>query len=313
LREEAVAKPENEERRQTRFGIGEWYGYLFASMDARTRQRYAELQHLKKKDRPEQPCPWRLNSVCTKDGGVCSLRLYQKLSPDKCTSVAPGPDGALRTTCPYRFQEGQIIFKWVGETVLGHSEPVIVSEVPFLERVETHGAAGTSEPESVGRIDNILVYPSLSPMSWCALEIQAVYFSGTGMRNEFKALLEYSDSALFFPVGFRRPDYRSSGPKRLMPQLQTKVPTLRRWGKKMAVVIDRSFFEALGPMDKVSDISNSDIAWFVVRYEERGQSAHLMPDFVQYTTLERAVEGLTGGRPVSLNIFEERIRAKMVR
>ncbi len=31
------------------------------------------------------------------------------------------------------------------------------------------------------------------------------------------------------------------------------------------------------------------------------------------TTLERAVEGLTAGTPVSLQVFEDRIRAKMQR
>ncbi len=96
-----------------------------------------------------------------------------------------------------------------------------------------------------------------------------------------------------------------------MPQLQIKVPTLRRWGKKMAVVVDRRFFDAMGEMDDVADVSNCDIAWFVLDYDERGNQAVLRREFVRFTTLERAVEGLTGGRPVSLSVFEERIRAKV--
>ncbi len=96
-----------------------------------------------------------------------------------------------------------------------------------------------------------------------------------------------------------------------MPQLQIKVPSLRRWGKKMAVVIDEGFLAALGKMDEVKHVSNCDIAWFVVRYSENGESAALEPAFVRLTTLERAVEGLTGGYPVSLETFEKRIRTRI--
>jgi hypothetical protein len=96
-----------------------------------------------------------------------------------------------------------------------------------------------------------------------------------------------------------------------MPQLQIKVPTLRRWGKKMAVVVDRNFFDALGKMADVKDVPSCDIAWFVVKYEETDRDAILAPDFVRLTTLERAVEGLTGGDPVTLEVFEARIREKL--
>lgn len=151
-------------------------------------------------------------------------------------------------------------------------------------------------------------------MNWCALEIQAVYFSGNAMNAEFQAYNDDAVNWVIFPVGRRRPDYRSSGPKRLMPQLQIKVPTLRRWGKKMAVVVDRAFFDSIGEMDKVADISNADIAWFIVRFEEvEGRKrARIVRDEVRYTTLERSVEGLTGGKPVPLPVFEARITDKIV-
>ena len=98
-----------------------------------------------------------------------------------------------------------------------------------------------------------------------------------------------------------------------MPQLQIKVPTLRRWGRKMAVVVDRAFFDSIGEMDNVTDLSNADIAWFVVRFEEVPGSPYsrLVRDEVRYTTLERSVDGLTGGKPVPKTVFEERVRAKM--
>jgi hypothetical protein len=141
--------------------------------------------------------------------------------------------------------------------------------------------------------------------------MQAVYFSGDAMGKDFGYIARYDGNDLPFPAGKRRPDYRSSGPKRLMPQLQIKVPTLRRWGKKMAVIIDRSFFDEIGQMDRVKDISHCDIAWFVVKYEEKGTKVILEPDFVSFTTLEKTVEGLTGGTPVSLGEFERRIKRKL--
>jgi hypothetical protein len=53
-------------------------------------------------------------------------------------------------------------------------------------------------------------------------------------------------------------------------------------------------------MDKVTDISNADIAWFIVRFEEVPGSKYtrMVRDQVRYTTLERSVDGLTGGKPV---------------
>ena len=189
----------------------------------------------------------------------------------------------------------------------------MVEQVGFLEQGDESNSKrkSGSGPKFVGRIDKVLVHPTREPMQWCALEIQAVYFSGHTMTKEFDMLRRISSERLPFPATNHRPDFRSSGPKRLMPQLQIKVPTLRRWGKKMAVVVDRNFFDALGRMDDVKDVPSCDIAWFVVRYDDSGGDAVLSRDFVRLTTLERAVEGLTGGNPVGLEVFEARIREKL--
>lgn len=188
---------------------------------------------------------------------------------------------------------------------------MVVREIGFLQQIVEEPQEMNKNGDDVGRIDNVLVHPDLESLRWCALEIQAVYFSGSSMAKEFKAIAASQTDELLFPAAQRRPDFRSSGPKRLMPQLQTKVPTLRRWGKKMGVIVDRAFFDAMGKMDDVKDPSNCDIAWFVVTYDDRGYHATLRPDFVRFTTLERAVEGLTGGGPVTLAQFEEQIRRKL--
>lgn len=199
------------------------------------------------------------------------------------------------------------IFQWVGETVLGTPAPAMAKEVGFLRAED-----GNSD---VGRIDVVLVNEETrtGALNWCALEIQAVYFSGRSMSEEFRSIRAYDGQRPPFPRQIRRPDYRSSGPKRLMPQLQIKVPTLRRWGKKMAVVVDKHFFGSLGHMEEVGHISNGDIAWFTVDFQEddTGERFKLVRDSVHFTTLERATEGLTGGYPVTLPEFEEGIRSKL--
>ncbi|MES2353128.1 MAG: NotI family restriction endonuclease [Pseudomonadota bacterium] len=304
-----------------RFGIGEWFGNNLTQLSSEERRYFAAEVLKPKKERTPQPCPFqsrKQDAMCTKDGGVCSLKLYSYATHAESGRAMgvpiEGKQGSLRATCPYRFHDELDVFKWVGAIILGDPNPQLVGEVGFLEA----GASTDSDGgDDVGRIDMVLVSTKTAPgapMAWAALEIQAVYFSGNAMKGEFEAFNDALVDWVIFPAGRRRPDYRSSGPKRLMPQLQIKVPTLRRWGKKMAVVVDRSFFDSIGEMDNVTDISNADIAWFIVRFEEvEGQKrTRIVRDEVRYTTLERSVEGLTGGKPVPLPVFETRITDKII-
>ena len=221
--------------------------------------------------------------------------------------VADAPNGRLRCLCPNRFNEAGTVFRWVGQTILQCDNPIVLSEIPFLKST----VPGATKSDSVGKIDNILVVPGKQPLEWCAVEIQAVYFSGKAMRNEFEDIRSREGPGIPFPAEHRRPDYRSSGPKRLMPQLQIKVPSLSRWGKKMAVVVDQDFFENMGPMDYVDDLTNCDVAWFIVRFEESQGTVRLAPHELRLTTLLSSVLGLTGGIPVSKSVFEQRMQAKM--
>jgi len=230
------------------------------------------------------------------------MRRYRKEN-----NLAVAHSDTLVTMCPSRFLDSNTIFSWVGETLLGEDKLVILKELPFLM------SRDSSLQKPVGKIDMVLIDPEANPLQWCALEMQAVYFSGHAMSSEFKFLKTWDKEGIPFPQEIRRPDFRSSGPKRLMPQLQIKVPTISRWGKKTAVVIDRSFWDSLGSMDEVDSLSNCDIAWFIVSYRERDASPNLnlVPDSLHLTTLNRAVEGLTGGIPTSLNAFEQTLRQKL--
>jgi Restriction endonuclease NotI len=149
----------------------------------------------------------------------------------------------------------------------------------------------------------VLIHPD-DPKEWCAVEVQAVYFSGKKMGDHL-AQFEKMGNSIPFPNAVRRPDFRSSGPKRLMPQLQTKVPTLRRWGRKTAVIIDAPFAKSLGQFKRVDHISNCDIVWIVVDFDvETGQL--YLADTIR-TTLESSVEALTAGVPTSKQDFEAKV------
>ena len=288
-----------------------------AALGALTPTEDTRLQQLRSvlinQQQHEQPCPFRTDTAhatCTKPGGVCSLRLLT----DENTTVeaVAGERGMIRALCPYRFHQDSTAFQHIGERLLDDPRPVQAGEVGFLEST---GNLDSAPGEDVGRIDMILVKsnaPQDFPMDWTAVEIQAVYFSGREMSIEFRHLLK-TGGALSMPVVGRRPDYRSSGPKRLMPQLQIKVPTLRRWGKKMAVVVDLPFFLSMGEMRTVNHVSNADIVWFLVDFvKQPGDKLHKLVVVREFaTTLESAIEGLTGGVPVSLGQFEERINGKI--
>jgi hypothetical protein len=268
---------------------------------------------LAEQQKGEMPCPFRTDSpfpTCTKPGGVCSLQLLS--DDDGTVKEVQGDRGMVRALCPYRFHQDNTAFRYIGDLLLSDADPAQMGEVGFLTST---GNLDSQAGADVGYIDMILLTPRPAdgwPLRWAAVEIQAVYFSGKEMAIEFRHI-EKTDGALSMPQIGRRPDYRSSGVKRLMPQLQTKVPTLRRWGKKMAVVVDLPFFLSMGEMRTVDDVSNADIVWFLVDFPKSlsGVVRELTVVKELYTTLESAIEGLTGGVPVSLDEFEARIEGKV--
>lgn len=235
--------------------------------------------------------------------------MYEETSDGVVIGVGP-----LITTCPMRFLEADRIYQWIGSTLLQTSEPLILSQIGFLDRLRPTPEPDMDEDDAhdfIGRIDNVLVHPSRIPMDWCAVELQAVYFSGKSMRQEFNMLSRQQGAAMPFPAAHRRPDWRSSGPKRLLPQLQTKVPTIRTWGKKMAVVIDEAFFGSLVGLERERHVSNAEIGWFVVRYEPAPGAWKLIEQDVVFTRLDSSVKALTGGVPLPRGEFEEQLRRKI--
>jgi hypothetical protein len=289
----------------SRYGTGELYGFDFSTLPPERVRELSSAPHR------SLVCPFKPVQLgkpapnCNKKGGVCSLRQFVQDGQGRVEGM-----GEPVTTCPNRFLEGNLIARWVGETLLGTPTPAVISQLPFLMG-EMQAGEGAAQ-DAVGKIDEVLVNAAGGTLRWCALEFQAVYFSGDSMENDFKVMRAWKGPGVPFPKVQRRPDFRSSGPKRLMPQLQIKVPTISRWGKKMAVVIDRAFWDSLGEMREVKDLSNCEIVWFVVSFAPaRGGRFSLKRDSTHLTTLGNAVEGLTGGTPMSLERFESQIRDRL--
>jgi hypothetical protein len=180
--------------------------------------------------------------------------------------------------------------------MLADSQAFVLPEIPFMRSSVSDRAAG--------KIDNVLVTRRHGRLDWCALEVQAVYVQGSSYEREFEAIRASGMQPPIPASGFR-PDYRSSSAKRLAPQLQLKVPTLRRWGKKMAVAVDEAFFASMGAMPTVQAVADCDVAWFVVGFDdlEDGTSRIARREAV-FTTLEATLDGLIAAEVVTKSEFE---------
>ena len=172
---------------------------------------------------------------------------------------------------------------------------------------------GTATHKPAGKIDLIVAKTTGEGVVWHGLEMQAVYFSGRGMSSEFSALLHGTRGAPPFPTEVRRPDWRSSSAKRLMPQLQIKAPTLRRWGAKIAVAVDRPFFDAIGgPSSPPSDdLNDGDVIWLVPALAERQGHHDLSRGHWEVLTLEASSEKLLAASTVRREAFEQALKSRL--
>ena len=289
------------DRPRSRYGIGEWYGRSFAELSAEDRKASAAaaLGNLV----GGQICPFQARAPkCSKAGGVCSLQRYEEGEKGKLGAAV----GVPVIMCPNRFEENDLLLRWLGEIVgFSWDETRFAREVAFMQ------SSSTGKP--AGKIDLVVANTANKALKWFGLEIQAVYFSGAAMTSEFEAASQHPQAPIF-PSKIRRPDWRSSSAKRLMPQLQIKVPTLRRWGSKMAVAVDRPFFAELGgPSENPShDLDDGDIIWLVPELTDDGLGGfRLDRGHWEVLTLEASNEKLLAARTISRSSFEESLLEKL--
>lgn len=235
---------------------------------------------------------------CSKRGGVCSIREYEE-GADGSVAGAVAPPVIV---CPARFHDRDLLVRWLAEIVgFEESETRVATEVPFM--VSTAGDA-----RAAGKID-LVVAAERERLEWHALEVQAVYFSGPSMDHEFHAVRDATGPAAPFPVKRRRPDWRSSSAKRLAPQLEIKGPSVVRWQAKLALAVDRAFFDAVsGPSTApLTDLDAGDVIWLVPEFDE----GRLVRGHWEILTLRESVEKLLAARPTSRAEFENQLRAKL--
>lgn len=299
------------------WGIAEWYGKDIRTMSTVERQQAADVA-LATRDRGmeavEQPgCPFlevvRPGATCNKPGGVCSIRAYEGAEPDGAHQPA--------AVCPNRFLEldnGQSVFARIAADLYGVSSGAkVIKEIPFLHKVDAHGEINRGA--KAGRIDWVLIpnppaKGSAERLDWIAVETQAVYFSGTNMWADIG---EYARDPghLHAPQGQRRPDYRSSGAKRLAPQLDAKAPVIRRWGRKVVVIIDSSFFAELAALPtEVDDFDNAEVVWVIMRYTD---AMNLVVDEVFFGLLDESIQALQATRPLNRSEFESGLKRELWR
>ena len=95
-----------------------------------------------------------------------------------------------------------------------------------------------------------------------------------------------------------------------MPQLQVKGPTLRQWLTKLAVAVDRPFFEAVGGSTEKppQDLNDGDIVWLIPRI---GDDFRLRRHHWEVLSLEESSEKLLYANRIGRSEFEEALRAKL--
>ena len=284
-----------------RYGIGEWYGQQFLSLSPSQRRHLALVALGEANEIPQ--CPFQQGQpTCNKRGGVCSLHRYTHGKDGRLGD----PVGGHVIVCPARFDEDRLLICWLAEIVgFSPEETLIAREVPFMQ--------GTNTKRPAGKIDLVVAKTSNDVVLWHGLEIQAVYFSGKRMQSEFDSLLYDTHETPPYPTAIRRPDWRSSSAKRLMPQLQIKAPTLRRWGSKVAVAVDRPFFESVGgPSPNPSrDLNDGDIIWLVPQIVVEGGHPRLSRWHWEVLTLEASTEKLLAASTVQREAFERTLLSKL--
>ena len=261
--------------------LAEVFGFTTTDPSAKA-QRY----------RSHRQCPFN-NRVpnCTKGHpknplGVCSL-----LHQDKPV-----------ITCPVRFREEWLITDDAASFFF--EEGVRWSSLTEVELKDAYG-------RSAGDIDVVLIaYDQHGKMvDFGAIEVQTAFISGDA-RDPFdfymkdplgNSLMDWSAQS-----NYPQPDYVSAQRESLVPQLIFKGSILHSWHKKMAVAINRSYFETLPNLVPVQK-EEAEIAWFIYDLElvvnGEKESYELRRGDVVYTKYQQTLSALTASYPDNIDHF----------
>ena len=247
--------------------------------------------------RNNRHCPFR-GSPCTK---------VSKKDPLGICSFSDGENAAA--VCPSRFLEGRRIFTDAGRLAFGDGKKI--AAFPEVRILTIPGEAGKRD-KKIGKVDFLLGRITDGQVDdFAALEVQSVYISGDSIRPNFREFIKGQGKSNTFVPEERRPDFRSSAQKRLVPQLQLKVPVFRRWGKKFFVVVDSMFFGEL-PSFPTRTASNSELTWLSYPITRNGMDYAMGEPqmvFSHWADVENALR--EGQEPEPEEILEE-LQAKLI-
>jgi hypothetical protein len=248
----------------------------------------------------------RRNRLCPFGNRVPNCTKDKANDPLGVCSIFDGKEVVI--TCPIRFRQDWIIAEDAAAFFFPRGTKwTTLTEIRLLDR---HG-------KSAGNADVVLVaYNSAGKViDFGALEIQAVYISGN-VRNPFehymgnpkrRALMDWSTRP-----NYPSPDYLSSSRKRLAPQLIFKGGIFKIWNKKIAVALNKGFFETLPTLEEVEP-KHADIAWFV--YELSRQASRNIYGLKRYrsvyTKFHESLDKITRSEAGNVTGFIEHLQERV--
>lgn len=245
--------------------------------------------------RTAKHCRFR-NSPCTKSHlsdplGICTLS-----------------DGhRAASLCPVRFLEDNRIFRDAAQIAFGRAKNFAV--FPEIRILEIASDDAGSKTRKIGKVDFLVGQVDEGQViDFAAVEIQAAYFSGSSLKPAFNTYL--STRTMQGVNTKRRPDFRSCAQKRLVPQLQLKIPVFRRWGKKFFVVVDSAFFASL-PRFPSTTQSNSELTWLAYPIEKQGAQFAMADPRIMYSEWDEVQNSLREGKPPELSEIVQELQAKL--
>ena len=185
--------------------------------------------------------------------------------------------------CAHRFLQGGKVMATIRD-IFSMPDAELVAPYP-VEYIQFNDRPRRSS------FDGMLIAPGRK----VGIEIQAVSFSGHA-QDEIEVFRQ-SEDPLPFPTQDRHLDPTSATYKRLSPQLRVKMECLRySEDGKIAIVVDRTLFDHVGPHDDEGlDATSCDIAWIVVELLDTDHgSADLRVCNIHYASWE-AVDRQFGG------------------
>jgi len=235
-------------------------------------------------------CPYHNSSGlnCTKNSATDPLGV--------CTVV----DGAnFAITCPVRFRQDYVIVSDAAHFFFPAGTRYLALTEVRLNDKYGHSAGNIDITIAALNEDNTVA-------DFGALEVQAVYISGN-VSKAFKVYMQnpaQNYAMQWTSKSYPKPDYLSSSRKRLVPQLIYKGGILNSWGKKLAVAVQRPFFEQLPALPQV-DPAQSDLAWLVydMTYDKLNQRYRLAATSTIYTSFKAALAFITTAEPGNMGDF----------